>query len=118
MNSTAAESAVWLGDVEACLGYMNGFLKTRFSPGIYQTATDLSQSEALDFVIRERRKSLPNRGLRWSDIRRFTYLENQTFSLRREMKGEVHELKGKDKRLILLAPNNVIERSDVIQVPR
>lgn len=114
----AAESSARLGKVEACLGYMNEFLKTRFIPGIYQTATDFSQSEALDFVLRERRKSLPNRGLRWSDIRRLTYLENQTFSLRREMKGEVHELKGRDKRLILLAPNNVIERSDVIQVPR
>lgn len=114
----AAESAVRLGDVEACLGYMNGFLKTRFMPEMYQVATDLGQSEALDFVLKERRKSLPNRGLRWGDIRRLTYLDNQTFSLRREMKGEVHELKGRDKRLILLAPNNVVERSDVIQVPR
>ncbi len=114
----AAESAVRIGEVEDCLGYMNEFLKTRFIPEMYQRAKDLSQSEALDFVLMERRKSLPNRGLRWGDIRRLTYLENQTFSLRREMRGEVHELKGRDKRLILLAPNNVIERSDVIQVPR
>lgn len=114
----AAESAVRLGEVEACLGYMNDFLKTRFIPGTFNPATNLTQSEALEFVLRERRKSLLNRGLRWSDIRRLTYLDNQTISLRREMTGEVYELKGRDKRLILLAPNNVIERSNVIQVPR
>lgn len=114
----AAESAVRLGEVESCLKYMNEFLKTRFSPGMYHPTTDFSKSEALEFVLRERRKSLMNRGLRWGDIRRLTYLENQIFSLRREMTGEVYELKGRDKRLILLAPNNVIERSNVIQVPR
>lgn len=114
----AAESAVRLGEVESCLGYMNDFLNTRFTPAKYHPATNLTQSEALEFVLRERRKSLLNRGLRWSDIRRLTYLENQTFSLQREIRGEVHELKGRDKRLILLAPNNVIERSNVNQVPR
>jgi len=93
-------------------------LVTRFAPNTYEEYSDLEQSESLDLVLKERRKQLLIRGIRWLDLRRFNFVENRNIELRRILDGREYKLMNKDVRYTFLIPNNVLINSKVIQFPR
>ncbi len=113
-----AECLIRAGQVQLGLDKLNELLVTRFAPNTYEEYSDLEQSEALDLVLKERRKQLLIRGIRWLDLRRFNFVENRNIELRRVLDGREYKLMNKDVRYTFLIPNNVLINSKVIQFPR
>lgn len=118
LHLIASESAIRTGEISLGLDYLNMLLSARFTAGSFSPFKNIEPSDALDVVLTERRKSMPNRGLRWSDLRRLNFLDGENLQLSRQMNGATFELGGMDRRFIFLAPSNVIDRSEVQQIPR
>lgn len=113
-----AECLVRKGLTQEGLQVLNSLLKTRFEPDTYLDYYALNKEEAMSVIDKERRKELLNRGLRWSDLRRYNFQENSSISLSRTVDGKPYYLTGKDNRFTFLAPKNVIDNSKIIQYPR
>ncbi|MEJ5146418.1 RagB/SusD family nutrient uptake outer membrane protein [Sphingobacterium sp. MYb388] len=73
--------------------------------------------EALAVILKERRKELLMRGLRWMDIKRLNK-EGQNISLRRFIGGNEFILKPNDKRYALAIPEDIILLTGIQQNPR
>jgi len=72
----------------------------------------------LDLVLKERRKELVFRGLRWTDIRRLNQA-TPSIILKRRVNGKEDSLMPGDKRFVLPIPPDVIAfNSDMPQNPR
>ena len=65
-----AECRARNGDISGALDDLNHLLITRWKPGTFQPYVAATADQALRLIIAERRKELPWRELRWSDLRR------------------------------------------------
>lgn len=70
MYLTRGESLVRIGEVQKGLDDLNTLLSKRYASGTYEPLTGLAQEEALEIFLKERRKELVMRGLRWVDLKR------------------------------------------------
>lgn len=113
-----AECLVRNGETQQGLDALNLLLDTRHQTGQFTPYTGLDRATALETVLTERRKELLNRGLRWTDLRRYSFLEEKNRVLEREMEGTSYSLPARDRRYTFLVPNNVTANSDVVQFPR
>ncbi|AGA78225.1 RagB/SusD family nutrient uptake outer membrane protein [Echinicola vietnamensis] len=113
-----SECQIRTGNVQDGLKSLNTLLKTRYVTGQYENKENLSQKEALDFVLRERRKELLFRGLRWMDLRRLNLDPEYAVTLTREIEGMIYKLEPGDKRYVFPIPENVIASSGMEQNPR
>lgn len=59
------------GDVAKALNDLNKLLRHRYREGHFTDITAVNAQDALAKIIKERRKELYRRGIRWTDIRRF-----------------------------------------------
>ncbi|MBN8856731.1 MAG: RagB/SusD family nutrient uptake outer membrane protein, partial [Sphingobacteriales bacterium] len=66
-----------------------------------------SSAQALDTILVERRKELPFRGVRWTDLRRLN-LEGRTITLTRVLNGTTYQLPPNSKLYTLPIPPDVI----------
>lgn len=112
-----AECRIRAGQVEAGLSDLNTLLEKRYVQGTYTPYTGLNQQDALNLVLRERRKELLMRGLRWMDIKRLNK-EGANISLTRTTAGTTYTLPANDLRFALAIPEDVIATSGMIQNPR
>lgn len=113
-----AECLIRIGQVEQGLNVLNKLLVTRFVDNSYITFKELGRDDALDLVLKERRKQLLIRGLRWLDLRRFNFMESRNIELHRALAGKEYKLLAKDLKYTFLVPNNVLINSEVTQFPR
>lgn len=65
-----AECQVRIKNYEDGLSTLNALLVTRWKKNTFVNLTAVNKDDALKIVLRERRKELPLRGLRWQDLRR------------------------------------------------
>lgn len=101
-----AEVLLRNGKRKEAVGVMNRLLKTRFKTGTYVDIKADDAAFTLDYILSERRKSLIGKGLRWIDMRRLNN-DNQYFiNARKEINGEIYELKMNDERLQFQVPYN------------
>ena len=101
-----AEVLLRNGKRKEAVGVMNRLLKTRFKTGTYVDIEADDAAFTLDYILSERRKSLIGKGLRWIDMRRLNN-DNQYFiNARKEINGEIYELKINDERLQFQLPYN------------
>ncbi len=91
-------------------------LVKRYKTGKYATPSITTPSQALAFVLTERRKELLFRDLRWTDIKRLNK-ENAGISLSRTVLGKTYQLPANDKRFALPLPEEVIDVSGMPQNP-
>ncbi|MET4140946.1 RagB/SusD family nutrient uptake outer membrane protein [Pedobacter sp. UYP1] len=113
-----AECLARKGEVMKSMGVMNGLLIKRWNNAkIYVPCTAASSAEALSIILKERRKELIMRGLRWMDIKRLNK-EGANIALSRSLNNKIYELLPNDLRYALPIPEDVISLSGMEQNKR
>lgn len=112
-----AECLARSGNKEGALADLNTLLKSRwkknsFTPFPNNIATDVTQ-----LILQERRKELPFRNVRWTDIRRLNK-EGGNITLKRLVNGNEYELLPNSILYVLPIPPDVIAQSHMQQNPR
>lgn len=74
-----AECRARANDVAGAMDDLNTLLKQRWKTGTFIPFTATTPKQALDTILVERRKELPCRGVRWTDIRR---LNQETYNIK------------------------------------
>lgn len=112
-----AESYARLNDVTKAMQILNELLKKRWKTGTYSPMSANSQDEALDIILKERRKELLFRGLRWSDLKRYNR-DGAGISLQRIINGTTYTLPPNDLRYAIAIPEDIIKMTGMPQNPR
>lgn len=113
---TLSECEVRLGNIERGVSILNQLLSKRIRHP-YNSLNATNKDEILKIVMAERRKELVFRDLRWSDIRRLNK-EGYNITLSRDISGVVYSLPPNDLRYAICIPEDIIERSGMLQNPR
>ena len=117
MYLTMAECLIRKGDTEQGLNKLNTLLKKRYKSGTFTEYKLLSQSDALNLVLEERRKELIFRGLRWMDIKRLNK-EGMNIKIARKVGDQLFTLEPNSLRYALPIPEYVVQLSGMQQNPR
>lgn len=112
-----AESRARKGQTDLAMEDLNSLLEKRWLAGTFTPISATTAEEALDIILRERRKELFFRGLRWTDLRRYN-LEGVNITLQRDLDGTLYTLPPNDLRWVMLIPNEVLIVSNIEQNPR
>jgi hypothetical protein len=103
---------------DAAMNKLNELLEKRFSnatPFVPLTAN--SPATALNIILKERRKELVCRGLRWHDLKRFNSA-GENISLVRSINGINYTIPANDPRWVFPLPNDEINLSGIQQNER
>lgn len=117
MYLTRAECFARTGNITAAMTDVNTLLKMRYKTGLFTPLTAATGTEALDIILKERRKELLHRGLRWMDIKRLNK-EGASITQKRIINNIVYVLPPNDLRYALPIPDYVIHLSGIPQNPR
>lgn len=99
-----------LGNVEDALIDLNRLLIARWDiASVYIPYEGLNEQDALSVILKERRKELVFRGLRWPDLRRLNQ-EGHNIALTRNINGEIYTLTPNDQRWVWPLPLEVSSR--------
>lgn len=109
-----AECFARQGNTEQALKDLNTLLIRRWKTGAFVPFTASDAQEALSIILKERRKELLMRGLRWMDIKRFNK-EGYNITLTRIINGAIYTLPPNDLRYALPIPDDVITQSSMQQ---
>jgi hypothetical protein len=112
-----AECLARENDITEAMKVLNILLAKRHDAS-FTPLTASTQDEALSIILKERKKELIYRGLRWSDLRRLNKDARFSSSLFRQIDNVLVELKPNDLRYTLLIPKGVIELSGIEQNKR
>lgn len=92
-------------------------LKNRYKTGKYTGSNPLSDTEAIQMVLAERRKELLFRGLRWMDIKRLN-LEGANITMTRLIAGKTEIMLPNDRRYALPIPEAIVAMTGMQQNPK
>ncbi len=109
----SAECKARTKDTIGAAGDLNTLLMNRWKTGYFNGYAYAT----LDTVLSERRKELPFRGVRWSDLRRLNK-ENANKTLFRKINGAVDSLAPNSIRYVLPIPPDVLLLSGIKDNPR
>ncbi len=105
------------GDYDAAINVLNRLLAKRWKKGKFLPLTASNAQEAINIILKERRKELLMRGLRWVDIKRLNK-EGSNITLVRQANGQNYTLPPNDLRYALPIPEDVINLSGMPQNTR
>lgn len=114
MYLTRAECRARAGNVAEAMSDLNTLLKQRWKTGTFIPYTALTATEALDTILIERRKEMPLRGVRWTDIRRLN-LEKPTITPARILNNQSYTLPANSSRYALPIPPDAIVMGHYVQ---
>jgi hypothetical protein len=117
MYLVKAEAAARAGNISLAMETLNQLLRFRWKADEFIPLEAASPQEALALVLRERRKELLFRGLRWTDLRRLNE-EGYGIGLKRIYNGQEYLLPPGDPRWVMLIPPSVMAITDLPQNPR
>jgi hypothetical protein len=112
-----AECLARMGNTAGAMKDLNTLLARRWN----STFTDYTASnaeEALNLILRERRKELIYRATRWADLKRLNKEPNRAELIRRKLNGEIFSLSPNDLKYALLIPREIMQASKLQQNPR
>ncbi|WP_276482049.1 RagB/SusD family nutrient uptake outer membrane protein [Paraflavitalea pollutisoli] len=112
-----AECNARLGNVSEAMEDLNTLLEHRWRISAFRPLTVHNDEEALDSILAHRRKELPFRGLRWTDLRRLNK-NGANIILKRWINNKDYELRPGDLRYTFLIPPDVISFTGMQQNPR
>lgn len=111
-----AECYARMGNKDAALQDLNALLVKRWRSGTFAPVTAVSNEEALNIILAERRKELLMHGLRWIDIKRLNK-EGLNIVPSRILKGQAYSLAVDDNRYALPLPADIIRLTGMPQNP-
>lgn len=114
---TRAECYARAGKVAEAMNDLNTLLVTRWRNGSFIPFTASSKEEALSIILKERRKELLFRDIRWMDIKRLNK-EGAEIVLTRTVNDKEYKLLPNDLRYALPIPEDVISISGMEQNKR
>lgn len=106
------------GNTNAALDDLNTLLESRYRTGTFVPRTAVDATAALELVFQERRKDLQKRGLRWSDIRRFSKEPEHAITLSRTVEGITYTIAPGSPRYTMPIPNSIIVLTGIEQNQR
>jgi tetratricopeptide (TPR) repeat protein len=104
-------------DISNAMNDLNSLLVKRWKTGTFTALTASSADDALSKILKERRKELIYRGVRWTDLRRLND-QGANITLKRVLNGQTYTLAANDSRYVLPIPDKEIQLSGVEQNPR
>lgn len=115
MYLIAAECHARENNFEKAKEHLYRLLRNRMAEGyIFE---DLPDNGVLEEVLKERRKELLLRGIRFGDVKRLNKM-GASLTLKRTVGKEEYNLHPNSPNAILLIPQNVVEISGMVQNPR
>jgi hypothetical protein len=114
---TKAECLARENRVKDAMALMNTLLEHRWKTGTFTPLTANSPDEALALILRERRKELLFRNIRWFDLRRLSKDPATASTLTRVINNEVYKLEPGSPRYTFPIDRTAIERSGMEQNP-
>ena len=115
---TMAECEARLGNITNAMTDLNTLLVKRWKTGTYQPYSASTTSDALTLILKERRKELLFRGVRWSDLRRLNFDNTTAITILRVLNGQTYTILPNDPRYVLPIPDDEISLSGIEQNPR
>ena len=109
-----AECSARAGNTAAALADLDTLLTHRYKTGTFVPVTAASPEAALDSVLSERRKELPFRGLRWTDLRRLN-IEGRNITPTRILNGTTYRLPPNSNLYTLPLPPDVLSYNPTMQ---
>jgi len=114
----SAECLVRKGRIRTGIDVLNELLKNRIDAGAYVPLNVENQSDALDIILKERRKELAFRsGLRWMDLKRINLDATRSIVLTRQIGNSIFELSPNSVRYVFKIPDQIIAMSGIEQNP-
>lgn len=111
-----AECYARLGKASKAIQDLNTLLKNRWILGTFSPLPVSTPKAVLDVILKERRKELLMRGIRWSDIKRLN-LEGRNIILKRVLGTQTFILPPNDNRYALPLPTDIIQMTGMKQNP-
>jgi len=108
------EGLIREGKEEEALGLLKEYLPTKYGVDFDELQM---KGDLLDFVLKERRRQLTMRGIRWSDIKRLNR-EGHGISLQRKEGATTDVLPSNDLRFALPVPQQVLDLTGIQPNPR
>lgn len=115
---TRAECFARTGRIAEALLDLNNLLIRRYEKDQYEPISVQNENEVLDIILRERRKELLMRDIRWMDLKRLNLEPAHATKIVRQIDGGRYELTPNENRYALPIPMTVIEISGMPQNPR
>jgi hypothetical protein len=112
-----AECYARAGDKDAAIADLNTLLSKRWKTGTFIALSVPDAATALQLVLAERRKELPFRTIRWSDLRRLNMESSFATTLTRTLNGQTYTLMPGDIRYVLQIDRDAINKSGMQQNP-
>lgn len=109
-----AEARARNGDLELALLDLNQLRRNRWK-GSYQDLISNSPNVVLNQILRERRKELVFRGIRWTDLRRLNKDSRFLVTLTRVLNGVTYRLEPNDKKYVFPIDENEIRLNGIEQ---
>jgi len=113
---TRAECEARTGNIINAMNDLNTLLSNRWITGTFVPVSVALPQEALDIILKERRKELLERGLRWIDIKRLN-ADGANITLTRVLGSDVYTLKPNADRYALALPTDIINITGMPQNP-
>lgn len=121
-GTTTSEVLLILSEVNARLNNVIGAMEAlnklsskRYKKEGFQNFTAQNAAAALDLILKERRKELVTRGLRWQDLKRLNRDPKYSQTLIRKIGDETFTLPANDPRYVLPIPQFVINFNHIEQ---
>lgn len=109
-----AECQVRTKNYQDGLATLNALLLTRWKKDTFVNLTAINKDAALAIVLRERRKELPFRGLRWMDLRRLNK-EGANITLTRTLDDKTYTLPPNSPLYVMPIPPDEMQQSGLEQ---
>lgn len=114
MYLTRAESAARIGDIAKAMEDINKLQEKRYLTSTFNNYSATTYADAINIILRERRKELICRGLRWADLKRLNK-EEAGIVLTRSIDGQTIRLYPKSNHYILPVPDDVLLGGTITQ---
>ncbi len=112
-----AECKARNGDIDEALSDINTLSQNRMAEGHFEPVHITDPDNLLLFILDERKRQLPFRGIRWNDLRRLNRDNRFSETLIRTLNENTYTLPPNDNRYVFPIPQYIIAFNEIQQNP-